>query len=95
VTQGKITLPVVKALGRLPLAERQWLASTLASKPEDMATVSRVVEVLEHCNAVEDCSRMARQLIDESWTRVSVLLEDSLAKVMLRAFGWYVIERHY
>lgn len=95
VTQGKITLPVAKALGRLPLAERQWLANTLASKPEDMPTVTRVVEVLEQCNAVEDCSRMARSLIDDSWQRVSVLLEDSLAKVMLRAFGWYVIERHY
>lgn len=95
VTQGKITLPVAKALGRLPLKDRQWLASTLAAKPEDMPTVSRVVELLEQCGAVEDCARMARQLIDDSWQRVSGLLEDSLAKVMLRAFGWYVIERHY
>jgi geranylgeranyl pyrophosphate synthase/predicted secreted hydrolase len=95
VTQGKITLPVAKALGRLPLAERQWLERTLASKPSDLPTVTRVVEVLEECQAVEDCAVMARQLIDDSWQRVAGLLEDSLAKVMLRAFGWYVIERHY
>jgi geranylgeranyl pyrophosphate synthase len=95
VTQGKITLPVAKALGRLERTEREWLASTLASQPEDMETVSRVVELLEKCGAVEDCSRIARSMIDDAWSRVSVLLEDSLAKVMLRAFGWYVLERHY
>ena len=95
VTQGKITLPVAKAMGRLSPADRQWLARTLAEHHADMPTVSKVVEMLEQCGAVEDCSRMARQLIDDSWARVSVLLDDSLAKVMLRAFGWYVIERHY
>lgn len=95
VTQGKITLPVAKALGRLGPEDRAWLQQTLASKPEDMQVVTRVVEMLEKSDSVEDCSQIARSMIDDAWGRVSVLLDDSLAKVMLRAFGWYVLERHY
>jgi hypothetical protein len=34
-------------------------------------------------------------LIETAWAELNPLVEDSLAKVMLRAFGWYVLERHY
>ena len=37
----------------------------------------------------------AKRLVDDAWVALTPLVEDSLAKVMLRAFGWYVLERHY
>jgi hypothetical protein len=33
-----------------------------------------------------------RRLIE---TELNPLVEDSLAQVILRAFGWYLLERHY
>lgn len=95
VRNGTITIPVAKALGRLEEADRAWLADTLASKPDDDAIVDRAVALLESCNAVEDSAGQARELVEDAWKQVDAVLEDSFPKLMLRAFSWYVLERHY
>jgi geranylgeranyl pyrophosphate synthase/predicted secreted hydrolase len=95
VMQGKVTLPVAKAMGRLGRVEREWLWSTLSSKPQDPEVVGRVIALLEECGAIEDCAQLARDLLENAWKRLEPLVEDSLAKLMLRAFSWFVLERHY
>jgi geranylgeranyl pyrophosphate synthase len=95
IRNGTITLPVVKALGRLNHDDRVQLWKTLASKPSDDQVVASTVEKLEACGAVTACERQARELVESSWKAADPLLPDSLPKVMLRAFGWYVLERHY
>jgi geranylgeranyl pyrophosphate synthase len=95
VTHGKITLPVARGMARLPASGRKWLFETLRSKPQDRETIARVIDTLEECGALEECAQQARSLVENGWTKVAPLVEDSIAKMMLRAFGWYVIERHY
>jgi geranylgeranyl pyrophosphate synthase/predicted secreted hydrolase len=95
VTQGKITLPVATAMGRLEYPQRRWLQQTLASHPTEPEQVTEVVALLERCGAIDACSELANKLVEEQWSRVAPLLDDSLAKLMLRAFCWYVLERHY
>jgi geranylgeranyl pyrophosphate synthase len=95
VQQGKITLPVAKAMSRLGPADRKWMYETLRTKPEDMRVVESVVQKLESCGAVDACVDQARSLVEGGWTKIAPLIDDSLAKMMLRAFGWYVLERHY
>jgi hypothetical protein len=57
--------------------------------------VSSVVAKLEACGALEACSKQARELIEAGWARLQPTVEDSMSKLTLRAFGWYVLERHY
>jgi geranylgeranyl pyrophosphate synthase len=95
VSNGTITFPVAKAMGRLGAEDRRWLRDTLASKPKDPVVVSGVVEKLEACGAVQACADQARELVENAWQAADPLLADSIPKVMLRAFGWYVLERHY
>jgi len=95
VANGTITLPVVKAMGRLDPDARQKLAETLASKPKDAQTIASVIELLESTGAVQACADQARELVEGAWQAAEPLLADSISKVMLRAFGWYVLERHY
>lgn len=95
IAQGKITLPVAKALSRLGLDERRALYEAVAAKPQDPREVQRVIAILEDCGAIEACAQEARELIERGWARLEPLIEDSLAKMMLRAFGWFVLERHY
>jgi geranylgeranyl pyrophosphate synthase len=82
-------------MGVLGAGDRKWLHETLRAKPQDLAVVKSVVDMLEGCGAVEACAVQARELIDSGWEKIEPLLEDSLQKMMLRAFGWYVLERHY
>lgn len=95
VANGTITLPVAKAMGRLSADERRWLADTLAAKPKDPAVIARVIDRLENTGAVQACADEARALVESAWQAAEPLLADSIPKVMLRAFGWYVLERHY
>lgn len=95
VRHGKITLPVAKAMAVLDPGGRRWLRDILASKPEDDVVVSSVVEKLEELGAVDACVAQARELVERGWRRLDPLVEDSMAKMLLRAFGWYVLQRHY
>ena len=94
ISHGKITLPVARAMTRLPTNERRWLFETLRNKPQEPETIARVVETLESCGALEECAQQARDLVEQGWAKVAPLVEDSIAKLMLRALGWYVVERH-
>ena len=95
IMHGKVTMPVCKALGKLPLEDRKWLWDTIKSKPQEAETVSAVIEKLESCGAIEDCITQSSELVENAWLKLDPVVEDSLQKLMLRAFGWYVLERHY
>ena len=95
VRNGTITLPVAKAMGRLDAEQRAWLAATLRSKPDDDEIVAKAVEVMEACGAVDECAQLATSLVEDAWAALDPLLRDSFPKIMLRAFGWFVLERHY
>lgn len=95
IINGTVTLPIAKAMSRLFLKERQWVWKTLQSKPKKPMVVSSVIEKLEECGALDACVKQATELVETAWGEVESKLEDSIPKIMLRAFGWYVLERHY
>jgi geranylgeranyl pyrophosphate synthase/predicted secreted hydrolase len=95
VAQGKVTAPVVKAMALLPLERRRSLWATLASKPHDPAVIAGVIELLEECGALDACADQARELIETAWQQVDALFPDSHTKVTLRAFSWFILDRHY
>jgi geranylgeranyl pyrophosphate synthase/predicted secreted hydrolase len=91
---GKITLPVVIGLGRVDDRERAFMAATLRSHP-DAETAEKMTARLEDLGALDACEGQARDLVEAAWTKLDPLLVDSQQKVLFRAFGWYVLERHY
>ena len=95
IAHGKVTLPVAKAMMRLPEAQRQWLWQTVESKPGDQSVVEAAIDLMETCGAIDACETQARDLVETAWAALDPLVHDSLPKIMLRAFGWYVLERHY
>lgn len=95
ISNGTVTLPVALAMGRLDKKDREWLWATLQSRPQDPAVVSAAVEMITACGALQACVDTARELVESGWAKAEPLLEPSLSRVMLRAFGWYVLERHY
>ena len=59
------------------------------------ATFAAMVETIESCGALRACADQAKELIESAWAKADPSLEPSLTKIVLRAFGWYVLERHY
>jgi len=95
VTNGSITMPVAKAMARLSAPERRKLVETLRSHPTELTVVAAVVEQLESCGAVQACADEASELVEAAWRAADPVLPDTIPKIMLRAFGWYVLQRHY
>jgi geranylgeranyl pyrophosphate synthase len=95
IANGVVTLPVAAAMSKLPPDKREWLWQTLQNKPKDEATISAAVELINSCGAIQACADRAKDLVEDGWRKTEVLLEPSLTRVMLRAFGWYVLERQY
>lgn len=95
ITAGKVTLPVAKAFAALPRERAQDLWRTLQSKPSDQAIVGACIAEIEACGALDACVEQANALVEAAWCRFDPLVEDSFPKLVLRAFGWYVLERHY
>jgi geranylgeranyl pyrophosphate synthase/predicted secreted hydrolase len=95
ISAGKITMPIAKAMSRLSCEERESLWQVLSSKPTEPAVISSIIGQLEQCGALEACKQQAWDLIEKSWRQLDPLLPDSDVKIKLRAFSWYVLERHY
>ena len=95
LSQGKVTLPVAKALGRLEELPRVALWKDLCARPTDPLLLRSLIARIEASGALEACLSQAAELIESSWRLLDEVTRPSLSKVMLRAFGWYVLERHY
>jgi geranylgeranyl pyrophosphate synthase len=95
LAQGKVTMPVAKAMSRLQLDERRSVWKTIASKPTDPKVIGEIIEKFEACCALRSSEQHARDLVETAWRKLDPFIEDSYTKLRLRAFGWYVLERHY
>ena len=95
IAQGKATSPVVKAMTRLDTEARVELWRRIEAKPQDPDEVREIIAIIEGCGALDACVEQANQLVEDAWRVIDPLVEDSLPKIMLRAFSWYVLERHY
>jgi geranylgeranyl pyrophosphate synthase len=95
IARGKVTLPVVKALGCLPASDRTWLGRALTVRADEPASVEDVANLLARCGALDACTALAREIVETAWAELDPVIEDSQFKLMFRAFSWYVLERHY
>jgi geranylgeranyl pyrophosphate synthase/predicted secreted hydrolase len=95
ITEGKVTAPVAKAMGRLTLDERRELWAIVSGKPTARAEIGRAIGLIHGCGALDACECEARNHVEEAWRIVDPLIPDSQAKMRLRAFGWFVLDRHY
>lgn len=95
LAEGKVTMPVAKALDLLPLPARADFWRAVAARPQDPAEIARLIRVIDGCGALEASERMAHQLVEDAWRLLDPVLPDSYFKLNLRAFGWYTLERHY
>jgi geranylgeranyl pyrophosphate synthase/predicted secreted hydrolase len=95
VRQGKLTLPIVKALAALPRTEGEHLLEIVRSKPSEASVVENVIAELERVGALDACHELAETLVEDAWKELDPLLPESQFKVMFRAFGWHVLHRHY
>ena len=76
-------------------SEREYVWQILQSKTNDKQTIDRLIDLFEQTNCLNDSISDARLLVDNAWLKLDSFLLDSFHKIILRAFGLYILERHY
>jgi geranylgeranyl pyrophosphate synthase/predicted secreted hydrolase len=96
IKSGKITYPIAKAMGIISCArERARIWDIIRSKPQDQKIVEQICNDLEKTGAIESASIEANTMVEAAWKRVSSVLPNNFYKLILRAFGFYLLQRHY
>jgi geranylgeranyl pyrophosphate synthase len=92
---GKITHPVAKAMQRLDKPARAALWETIKSHTTDVAIIDGAIAVIEDCGALRDSEAEAVAMVTAAWAKLQSSMPDSFYSMLMRAFGLFVIQRHY
>ncbi|HWB63250.1 MAG TPA: polyprenyl synthetase family protein, partial [Chitinophagales bacterium] len=95
ITAGKITYPVARAMAALSKKDRARLWEIVSSKTSDIKLLTEAVALIDKHRVIEQCEREARSRLDKAWRKLDPLVRDSMVKLNLRAFSWFVLERTY
>ena len=95
ITAGKITYPVAVAMSRLDKSDRLRLWEIIRSRPEDMDEIGKAIALIDKVDAIDGCLQEAKDIMEVAWKKLDVLVVDSMVKLNLRAFSWYVLDRQY
>ncbi|MFN8321668.1 MAG: polyprenyl synthetase family protein [Chitinophagales bacterium] len=95
ITAGKITYPIAKAMSVLSKKDRKRLWEIVNMKTTDLTLLTEAVALLDKYKVIETCEREAKNRLEKAWRQIDPLLRDSMVKLNLRAFSWFVLERTY
>lgn len=95
ITARKVTIPIALSMGALEPEARQQVYRAVCSGARDRTTIDQVVQLIEDSGTFELAEAQARRLVDEGWAEVAPRLRPSIYSVHLRAFGSFVLDRHY
>lgn len=95
LAQGKMTHPVSLAMAMLPKEKALKVWNEIASKPQDQREIERLIDILEDVGAIEASVTQARDIVNNAWKELDDTIPDNFSKLLLRAFGMYVLDRHY
>lgn len=95
ITAGKITYPIAVAMCYLNLEDRKRLWEIVKSKTDNLETLSETVQLLNKFEVLEKCTQDAKDIVDKAWKKLDPLVKDSMVKLNLRAFSWYILDRTY
>jgi len=89
---GKITLPLIFALGHCDVRERSLIQETVDSHPISKEAFLRVVEIIERYDGIQYTWKKAKGFVEMAKKRLHVF-PDSKEREALCALADYVIER--
>jgi geranylgeranyl pyrophosphate synthase len=95
ITAGKITYPIAVALGKLNKKDRKRLWEIVSAQTSDMKLIGEAIALLDKHQVIEQCEREAKNMLEKAWRKLEPLLKDSMVKINMRAFGWFVLDRTY
>ncbi len=93
ITEGKRSLPVIHCLNNAPEDQRRELLEILSRHTREPKLISRALEILEWSGSLDYARKLARNLLEEAWSKAKPGLPDNPARKTLESFLRFAIER--
>src|SRR3989339_666517 len=93
ITEGKMTLMVIKTLKDASIEDRKRLLEILKLKTKDLNLINEAINILKKYDSIEYAKRKAKSLVYNAWCELNLVIKDNRAKKRLKMFADYLIER--
>jgi len=93
ITEGKRSLPVIRALKVAEAQDRKRLTEILGMHTSHQDLRDAAIAIVQKYDSIEYAKQVARRMVKESWSEVEMLLPASEGKEKLKAFAVFLIER--
>ncbi|HIG94261.1 MAG TPA: polyprenyl synthetase family protein [Nanoarchaeota archaeon] len=93
ITEGKMTLMVIKTLKEASIEDKNRLLEILKLKTKDLNLINEAINILKKYDSLEYAKRKAKSLVYNAWCELNLVIKDNRAKKRLKMFADYLIER--
>lgn len=93
ITEGKRTLMVIRTLEKASPVDGERLKEILQMHTSNQRLRNEAISIMQQYGAIEYAKQLARNLVQQSWKEVDLVLPPSDSKEKLRAFAEYLVER--
>jgi len=93
ITEGKRSLPVIRALKVAKPQDRKRLIAILNMHTSNLHLKEEAIGIMQKYDSIDYSRQTARTMVKKSWSEVDKLLPKSLGKEKLKAFADFLIER--
>jgi geranylgeranyl pyrophosphate synthase len=93
ISEGKRSLAVIYSLLNLKDEKRKKLIAILNSHTKDKKKINEAIDLIQESGAIEFSRDTANRIVTDSWKEIDGEIEDSDAKLYLKAFSEFLIKR--
>ena len=94
IAAGKIAYPMARAFSILLREIAVNCTPLWGVQNRGYKVIARAIELMDSCQAI-DLAEKGQDKFRSCLARLDPLVEDSMVKINLRAFSWYVLDRTY
>jgi len=95
ITEGKLSLPVIKALGSISKSERETLSGILHRHTRNKKYISEAIKIIKDSGAVDDSRKFAKEIAISSWKEMEHKWARRNNLKNLRELALFFVEREY
>ncbi|VVB75480.1 Short chain isoprenyl diphosphate synthase [uncultured archaeon] len=93
IHEGKRTLIIIRTLEKANSSDKKRLVEILDSHTSDEKVIQEALDIINKYDGIAYSKKTAEKLIEDAWKKVDKVLPENNAKIMLKKFAEYLVDR--
>ena len=93
ITEGKRTLMVIHALANMEEEKKSRLLKILSMHTDNKEIITEAIDLLKEAGSVDYAKEKARTIVKDSWSIADPVIPDNEAKMKIKAFADFLVNR--